>query len=307
MTLPATAASTLVRVTVCAGMDDVLLRLGRSLIAAFAVFWLVFLMVPIVVTMVASLTSSSYLVFPPPGLSLQWYVKGLGVSWFWTTVVNSLVIATVSTTIATAVGVVAARVLARHPFFGRGAFEYVVLSPLIIPGVVVGFALFNFAIMIDFQDAPLVNLIIGHTVVTIPFCVRSIRSAMAGTDISIEEAAQSLGATPRVTFRTVIFPMIVPGMVAGAIIAFTFSFNDVTISAFLVARDTRTLPVELMAHIEYVPDPTPAAVSSIMIPFTLAFFLLVERTVSPGRGSRIEGRSREPALPRGNLRLRSSP
>ena len=182
-------------------MDDALVRLGRALIAAFAVFWLVFLLVPIVVTMIASLTSSSYLVFPPPGLSLQWYVKGLGVSWFWPTFANSLIIAAVSTAIASAIGVAAARVLARHRFFGRGAFEYVVLSPLIIPGVVVGFALFNFAVMIDFQDAPLLNLIIGHTIVTIPFCVRSIWSAMAGTDISIEEAAQSL-LRRRVRFRT---------------------------------------------------------------------------------------------------------
>ena len=68
-------------------------------------------------------------------------------------------------------------------------------------------------------------------------------------------------------------------MVAGAILAFTFSFNDVTISAFLSGREARTLPVELMSHIEYLPDPTPSAVSSLMIVVTLAFFLLIERTV----------------------------
>ena len=259
-----------------------MMRLGRTALALFAIFWFVFLVTPIVVTAIASLTSSSYLVFPPPGFSFQWYVKGLGVHWFWTTLGNSLIIAVVSTAIAVVIGVMAARVLARHRFRGRAAFEYVVLSPLIIPGVVVGFALFTFAILIDFQDAPLVNLIIGHTVVTIPFTVRSIWSAMAGAEISLEEAAQSLGATPWVTFWNVTFPMIVPGIVAGAIIAFTFSFNDVTISAFLVAKETRTLPVELMAHIEYVPDPTPAAVSSIMILLTLGFFILVERTVGIG-------------------------
>jgi putative spermidine/putrescine transport system permease protein len=263
-------------------MADAMMRLGRMALALFAIFWFVFLVTPIVVTAIASLTSSSYLVFPPPGFSFQWYVKGLGVHWFWTTLGNSLIIAVVSTAIAVVIGVMAARVLARHRFRGRAAFEYVVLSPLIIPGVVVGFALFTFAILIDFQDAPLINLIVGHTVVTIPFTVRSIWSAMAGAEISLEEAAQSLGATPWVTFWNVTFPMIVPGIVAGAIIAFTFSFNDVTISAFLVAKETRTLPVELMAHIEYVPDPTPAAVSSIMILLTLGFFVLVERTVGIG-------------------------
>ena len=263
-------------------MVDAALRLGRGFLAAFAAFWLAFLIAPIAVTAIASLTSSSYLVFPPAGLSLRWYAKGLGMDWFWPTLGNSLIIAVGSTAVAVAIGIAAARVLARHRFAGRGAFEYVVLSPLVIPGVVVGFALFNFAIMIDFQDAPLVNLIVGHTAVTVPFTVRSIWSTMAGSDISLEEAAQSLGATPWTTFRTVTFPLIVPGIVAGAIIAFTFSFNDVTISAFLVARETRTLPVELMAHIEYIPDPTPAAVSSIMILLTLGFFLLIERTVGIG-------------------------
>ena len=263
-------------------MADSAIRLGRAVLGLFVMFWFVFLVTPIVVTVIASFTSSSYLVFPPPGLSFQWYVKGIGVSWFWSTLANSLIIAVVSTTIAVVIGVMAARVLARHRFIGRAVFEYVVLSPLIIPGVVLGFALFSFAILIDFQDAPLINLIIGHTVVTIPFTVRSIWSAMAGADSSLEEAAQSLGATPWVTFWNVTFPLIVPGIVAGGIIAFTFSFNDVTISAFLVAKEMRTLPVELMAHIEYIPDPTPAAVSSIMIVLTLGFFLLVERTVGIG-------------------------
>ena len=260
-------------------MSNYLIYIGRAAMNVLAVFWFVFLVTPIVVTVIASFTSSSYLIFPPPGFSLQWYIKGMGVHWFWTTLGNSLIIAIMSTAIAIFIGVIGARVLARHKFVGRAIFEYVVLSPLIIPGVVVGFALFTFIILIDFQEAPLVNLIIGHTVVTIPFTVRSIWSAMAYSDISLEEAAQSLGATRWGTFWNVTFPLILPGIVAGAIIAFTFSFNDVTISAFLVAKETRTLPVELMAHIEYVPDPTPAAISSIMILITLFFFLIIERTV----------------------------
>ena len=263
-------------------MSNHFIFIGRAVVNILAVFWFVFLVTPIVVTLIASFTSSSYLIFPPPGFSLQWYIKGLGVHWFWTSLGNSLIIAFTSTTIAIFIGVLGARVLARHKFAGRMFFEYVILSPLIIPGVVVGFSLFTFIILIDFQEAPLFNLIIGHTVVTIPFTVRSIWSSMAYSDISLEEAAQSLGATPWATFWNVTFPMILPGIIAGAIIAFTFSFNDVTISAFLVAKETRTLPVELMSHIEYVPDPTPAAISSIMILITLAFFLIIERTVGIG-------------------------
>ena len=263
-------------------MSNHLIFIGRATVNILAVFWFVFLVTPIVVTIIASFTSSSYLIFPPPGFSLQWYIEGIRVHWFWATLGNSLIIAFTSTTIAIFLGVLGAGVISRHKFAGRIFFEYAILSPLIIPGVVVGFALFTFIILIDFQETPLLNLIIGHTVVTIPFTVRSILSSMAYSDISLEEAAQSLGATPWVTFWTVTFPLILPGIIAGAIIAFTFSFNDVTISTFLAAKETRTLPVELMAHIEYVPDPTPASISSIMIIITLAFFLIVERTVGIG-------------------------
>ncbi len=260
-------------------MDRLLPRLGRNLVAAVAIFWLIFLVAPIAVTLVVSLTSSTYMTFPPPGYSVQWYRSALEASWMWSTLWNSVVIAIVSTAIAVALGIAAARVLARHRFRGRGLFEYAVLSPLIVPGVVVGFALLNVTVLLETQDSGLINLIIGHAMVTTPFTLRSVWSSMAGADVSLEEAAQSLGATRWSGFWLVTFPLIVPGMVAGAIIAFTFSFNDVTISAFLSGREARTLPVELMSHIEYLPDPTPAAVSSLMIVVTLAFFLLVERTV----------------------------
>lgn len=260
-------------------MGDLFLRSGRGLVTIMAVFWLIFLVAPIVVTLGASFTSSTYLTFPPPGYSVRWYLSAFESEWVWSTFWNSVVIAVVSTAIAVALGIAAARVLARHRFYGRGAFEYAVLSPLIIPGVVVGFALLNVSVLIETQDAGLLNLIIGHSMVTTPFTLRSVWSSMAGSDLSLEEAAQSLGATRWSAFWLVVFPLIVPGIVAGAIIAFTFSFNDVTISAFLSAREARTLPVELMSHIEYLPDPTPAAVSSLMIVITLAFFLLVERTV----------------------------
>ena len=260
-------------------MDSLFLRFGRGLVAATAVFWLVFLVAPIAVTLVASFTSSTYLTFPPPGYSFKWYLSAFEASWMWSTLWNSVIIAVVSTAAAVALGIAAARVLARHRFYGRGLFEYAVLSPLIVPGVVVGFALLNVSVLIESQDNGLVNLIIGHAMVTTPFTLRSVWSSMAGTEISLEEAAQSLGATQWSTFWLVTFPLIVPGMVAGAILAFTFSFNDVTISAFLSGREARTLPVELMSHIEYLPDPTPSAVSSLMIVVTLAFFLLIERTV----------------------------
>ncbi|HEY1362094.1 MAG TPA: ABC transporter permease [Xanthobacteraceae bacterium] len=252
---------------------------GHALLLGIVAFWLVYLLAPIVVTFAISLTSAEYTVLPPPGLSLRWYRHVLGFSWFTGSLLVSAVVATAATVASIGMGLVGALLLARRSFRGRALLEYAMLSPLIIPGVVIGFALLNAALMVGLQDSALLNLVLGHAVVTVPFSLRSIWSSLVGFDRRLEEAAQSLGATAVQTFWRVTLPGILPGIVAGAIIAFTFSFNDITVAIFLVGSTVRTLPVELMSQMEYLPDPTPAAASSIVMLLTLAFFVLIERTI----------------------------
>jgi putative spermidine/putrescine transport system permease protein len=251
----------------------------RALLLATVAFWFVFLAAPIVVTFGVSLTATEYTVFPPPSLSLRWYRHVLGFVWFTNSIVVSAIVATAATAVSVTMGLAGAMLLARRQFRGRQLFEYMMLSPLIIPSVVIGFALLNAALMVGMQDRALFNLILGHAMVTVPFTLRSIWSSLLGFDRRLEDAAMSLGATPVQTFWRVTLPSILPGVVAGAIIAFTFSFNDVTVSIFLVGPATRTLPVELMSQMEYLPDPTPAAASSIVMLLTLGFFVLIERTI----------------------------
>ncbi len=254
-------------------------RLGAWAFRLFVGFWLLFLVAPIVIIVVVSFTSANYMLFPPPGFSLKWFTAVASLSWFRTAFTSSLIIALASTTIAAVIGVLAARALARHRFRGRMVVEYVVLSPLILPGVVLGFSLFNALVYLRLENLGLPNLIAGHVLITAPFVVRSVWAAMAGADIALEEAAYSLGADPRTTFWKVVLPTARPGIIAGAILAFTYSFNDLTISIFLTGPSATTLPVQVMANIEYSADPTPAAVSTVMVGLTLVFFLLIERTV----------------------------
>ncbi|WP_136660189.1 ABC transporter permease [Nitratireductor sp. XY-223] len=256
-----------------------LVELGRVFLWGSVCFWLVFVLAPVVVTVVSSFTAAEFLTFPPKGFSLRWYFRVMELDWFLTSMRTSLIVATVSTLIATVFAVMAARVLTRHRFRAKGAFEILMLSPLIIPGVVFGFAFFNVVLQFRLEGLSLLNLFVAHSVVTIPLMLRPIWSSMAGTDLSLEEAAQCLGATPWVTFWKITFPMILPGIVAGAIIAFTFSFNDITIAIFLVGPETQTLPVQLMSQIEYTPDASPAAITSIIIFFTLILFFIIDRTV----------------------------
>ncbi len=260
---------------------SVQLRLGRWLLGGMVFFWFVFLLLPMVIVVVAAFTSADYLIFPPPGFSLRWFQEALGLDWFRYSLITSLWLALFSTLATVVLGILAARVLSRHRFRGRALLEYIFLSSLIVPAVVIGFALLNFFSAIEGR-APFGNLLVGHVLVTLPFTIRAIWASMAGLDRSLEEAAYSLGATPWTTFWQVILPLIRPGIVAGAILAFTYSFNDVAISLFLVGPGITTLPVEMMSHIAYSADPTPAAISAIMIGITLLFFVLAEWTVGLG-------------------------
>ena len=255
------------------------IRIMRLLLLALVVFWIVFLLAPLVVTIGASFTSTESPMFPPVGISGRWFRQAIEYDWFLRSLTTSLIVASCATTLSVALGLAAARVMARHQFRGLAAFEMAAISPLIIPSVVVGFALFNVALQLGLQDRSLPNLIVGHAVVTVPFTMRSIWTGMASMDRSIEDAARSLGATPFVAFWRVTVPSVAPGIVAGAILAFTFSFNDVTVAIFLSGTETRPLATELMSQMEYLPDASPAAISTIVMGLTLILFVIIDRTV----------------------------
>lgn len=262
-----------------ARVEDALLIAGKCLSVAMMIFGFLFLLGPILIVVISSFTSASYLTFPPQEFSLRWYQEVFSLSWFSTSIVTSFIIAIVSTAISAVIGILVARVLTRGTFRAKGFVELIVLTPLLLPVIVLGFALFNILVYFALEGNNFVNLIGGHILITVPFVVRSVWSAMAGTDISLEEASLGLGATPLVTFMNVVLPMSRPGIVSGGILAFTYSFNDVSLSIFLTGPGVSTLPVQMMSHIEYSADPTPAAISTIMLAITLVIFIITSRTV----------------------------
>lgn len=259
--------------------ENAILVAGKTLSVGMMVAGFLFLLGPIVIVVISSFTSASYLTFPPPEFSLRWYYEVFSLSWFSRSIVTSFVIAIIATAISAVIGILVARALARGTFRAKAIVEFVVLTPLLLPIVVLGFGLFNLLVTLALEGNNFVNLIGGHIMITVPFVVRSVWSAMAGTDITLEEASLGLGATPFETFRNVVLPMARPGIVSGGILAFTMSFNDVSLSIFLTGPRASTLPVEMMAHIEYSADPTPAAISTIMLVITLIIFAITSRTV----------------------------
>jgi len=258
---------------------DLMLRGWHLAVTCLVGFWVVFLLAPIVVAVAVSFTATEYPVFPPQGISLRWYANALSSSWFRESLAVSAVVALAATTLSVLLGTSGAYVLSRRGVPGQRLLEFVLMSPLIIPSVAIGFALFHLVVQFGLQKISFINLVIAHAVVTLPFILRPVWASLIGSNRSLEEAALSLGATPWEAFRHVTLPAVLPGVVAGAIISFTFSFNDVTVAVFLVGPTTKTLPVELMSQIEYTPDPTPAAITAIIMAITFIFFMVVERTV----------------------------
>jgi putative spermidine/putrescine transport system permease protein len=250
---------------------------GRFLLAAMNALIYLFLVAPILVVVIVSFGGAAFLQFPPKSLSLRWYT-GLGeypdfLYSFWL----SLVLATVTSGVATAIGTPGAFALARHRFPGRSLLSALVMSPLVLPGLITGIALLQFFSL--FRTEPSFwRLLIGHVVVTVPYVVRSVQAVLVGFDPSLEEAARGLGADPWTATR-----LIKPGLVAGAVFAFILSFDNVVVSIFLTTPRLVPLPIQIYNYVESSAKPIIASISTVQIAVIIILLLVAEKVVGFSR------------------------
>jgi putative spermidine/putrescine transport system permease protein len=237
---------------------------------------LVFLVAPIVVSVMMSFDGRSYLgKFPPPEYSFRWYANFLSDDYYLTGLKTSLILAVIATVVSTAAGVSAAIVLERYDFPGKQALEALFLSPLVVPAVVIGFALLLFFALIGVFDG-FTRLLGGHIIITFPYTVRTTLAGLVGIRKTLTEAAMSLGANERQAFWDVTFPLARTGMVAGAVFAFAFSMDDVAVSLFLTSPDSYTLPVAMVSMMRTNFDLTIAAAAVVLMLFTLGLIVLLD-------------------------------
>src|SRR5471030_2084586 len=182
-----------------------------------------FLLAPLVVPVIISFSDTAFVTWPPHGFTLRWYSKILNEAEFTSSFRFSLLLAVLATLGALSLGTPAAIGLVRYRFPGRGLVQGLLLSPLIFPMLVTGIALLRLSTSLGAQDS-LVNLSLGHILVTVPYVVRTVSASLLLVDPSIEEAARTLGASRLRGFWLVTRPQIMPGLVAGAIFAFVTSF-----------------------------------------------------------------------------------
>jgi putative spermidine/putrescine transport system permease protein len=246
--------------------------IGRWLFTLCWTLSLVFLALPIIIVVALSFSSASYLTFPPPAFGVRWYRAYLSSREWLDSTWLSIAVASSVVVIATTLGTLAALGLRHLTGAVRTAIGALILSPLIVPGIVVAIGIY-YAFATFRLVSTALGLVLAHTCLAVPFVVTSVSVSLAGLDRRLEQAALSLGATPTGTFRQITLPLIVPGVLVGALFAFVTSFDELIVTLFLSGSGAITLPRRMWDDLRFAIDPTIAAVSTLTIALSAALLL----------------------------------
>lgn len=250
-------------------------KMGWYALRGVGVLVLLFLLLPILVIMPLSFSSSSFLSYPMPGWSLQWY-DNLFSSEEWARATrNSFIVAPLATILATVLGTMAAVGLARVNFWGKGALMSLLIAPMVVPIVVVGVSTYLFFAKLGLNDSYL-GLVLVHAALGAPFVLTTVLATLQSFNENLIRASLSLGAGHLETFFRVTLPIIAPGVISGALFAFATSFDEVVVTLFIAGPQQVTLPRQMFTGIRENINPTIAAVATMLIIFTTALMLGLE-------------------------------
>lgn len=244
-----------------------------------AILVMLFLIAPLVVIVIASFTPTAVVVFPPKGFSLKWYENIFSSSThFMEGLANSLKIGLLATGLDILLGVTAALSVCRHEFKGKNVLLNYFTSPMYVPSVAFAFVLLQVYSQIGGIPGA-VRIFIGHFIIILPYIVRNTVSVLHVFNWTLEDAATSLGANPVQVFFKITIPVAKPGILAGALLAFLYSFDEVALSSLLSTPKFITLPIRIMNYMELTFDPTLAAISTFLIAGSLVLILLMDKFV----------------------------
>ncbi|MGJ5047177.1 ABC transporter permease [Bradyrhizobium oligotrophicum] len=258
----------------------------QIVMTVIAILALILIVSPSLVVVIVSFTSGFSLKFPPPGYSTRWYVELWNAWQLQFAARNSVVVALWSTGLSIVLGVAAALAISRSRTLTAKLLDSLFMSPLVLPALAFGLAALMFFSLIGLPVS-LLTLVIGHTIVCVPYVVRNTVAALAQLEPTLLESSAILGASRLYTFRRIVLPLIRPGIISGAFIAFMSSFDNVPVSLFLRDAATDMLPIRMWQDLEGKLDVTIAALSSVLIIATIALMAIMERTT--GLSKRLTG------------------
>lgn len=248
----------------------------RLLTWLFVTVTLVFVLAPLIVVAGVSVSESQFIAFPPSGFSLRWFAAIFESNSYVQALFTSLRLAVLVTLVATVIGAGAAIALHRRRLPGTSLLAGLFLSPLILPSIIFAIGL----LMLWSATVGPVSfwaLWVGHMVIALPYVIRTTLAVLADSDPFLEEAARTMGASRWQRIVYVVLPQCAPGLAAGAFFAFNISFDEAVVALFLRTPDLVTLPIQIYNQLEFSPDPTVAAVSTLMMGITIALIAIIDR------------------------------
>ncbi len=236
---------------------------------------LLFLIVPVLVIVPLSFNSGSFLVYPLQGFSMRWYEALFSSADWMRSLKNSMLIAPAATFLAVVLGTLAAVGLTRAEFRGKALLMTILISPMVVPVVIIGVASYLFFAPLGMGNSYL-SLILVHAVLGVPFVIITVSATLQGFNYNLVRAAASLGASPLTALFRVTLPLIAPGVISGALFAFATSFDEVVVTLFLAGPEQITLPRQMFSGIRENLSPTIAAAATLLIGFSIALLLTLE-------------------------------
>lgn len=243
-----------------------------------ALFVMAFLFIPLLIIVITSFGTAATIQLPIQGFTIDWYHYVLTNDTFISSFKTSMFVGLIATSISLVLGVPTAYVLIRFINRGRQQLNAFFLSPTIIPGIVIGYAIFQ-AVIVRLALPVYLALLIGHLIISLPYVIRIVGSSLIHMDVSIEEAAWTLGYTKIQTFLKIVLPNLTSGIFAASLLAFVNSFNNIPVSMFLTGPGITTLPTAILNYMEYNYDPAVSAISTLLMLLTLVLMLIVEKTL----------------------------
>ena len=253
---------------------------------AICILVLGFLILPIVVIVPLSFSAGGLLSFPLPGLSLRWYEEFFTSAPWQLSLRNSLIVASATTIAATLLGTLAALGLTRARLPAQTLLMGLIVSPMVVPLVIVAVGVY-FAYAPFGLSGSLIGLTLAHTALATPFVVITVSATLQGFDANQARAGASLGASPAVVFRRIVLPLILPGVISGALFAFVTSFDEVVVALFLTGPAERTLPRQMFTGMRENISPVITAAASLLI--LLSVLLLTALELLRRRSERLRG------------------
>ncbi len=245
-----------------------------------------YLLAPVIIVLLVSFSPTESLVIPTTKFSLRWYKEVFYTYGLVDSFIFSLKLAFSAAFLVPFIGIPCAYAIVRYEFKFKNIIEIYLLSPILIPSIIIGISLLNFFVSLSMRGSFL-SILISHMLLGLPYIMRTVVASLSGVSIDVEEAAATLGASRFIIFTKITLPLMASGVIAGVLFVFVISFGELNASIFLTGSNTVTLPVQIFSFLQWSSSPVIASISAIQILFIFVAAIIIDKILGLGKAMQI--------------------